>query len=90
MTTAFTPGPWRCDYDDNGFYYIFSAEEFMSPYIAATGGEGHLNEANARLIAAAPDMYEALKMLADVLNAGERPDVNQYKIARAALAKVQS
>lgn len=37
-------------------------------------GSGELSEANARLIAAAPDMYDALKQAAELLGLLARPD----------------
>lgn len=55
----FTPAPWVSEYDDNGFFYV-GADGMPSPYIVATGGEGAADEANAKLIAAAPDMYKVL------------------------------
>lgn len=86
--------PWRTGspasnavFDDNG-YCIAIAE----------GAETTIDEdiAHARLIAAAPDLYAALKLLHDNcveysrinnLNAGNNQDL---RIARAALAKVQA
>ena len=53
-----TPGPWFSQYDDNGFYEIGS--ETISIRLAFTYGEGDADEANARLIAAAPELLEAL------------------------------
>ena len=47
--TTFTPGPW--DYDAGDF----------SVYALETFEPIELTEANARLIAAAPALYEALK-----------------------------
>ena len=45
-------------------------------------------KARARLIAAAPDLYEALKMLRDTFHSNEFPR-EALKLADAALAKVQ-
>lgn len=56
-----TPGPWFSQYDDNGFYEIGS--EAVTLRLAFTYGEGDTDEANARLIAAAPDLLEALRNL---------------------------
>lgn len=62
MTDA-TPRPWDTHYDDNGFFYII-ADGAPSPYIAATGGEGETDKANAALIVRAVNNYdEALALL---------------------------
>ena len=67
--SSFTPGPWRCDGSTNGRFYGVSAyrEGFRGVPIVVWRGlarpataEGN---ANARLIAAAPDLYEALKIV---------------------------
>ena len=55
----FTQGQWAAQYDDNGFYFVV-ADKRPSPYIVATGGEGDVDEANANLISASPDLLEAL------------------------------
>lgn len=81
-----TPGPWFSQYDDNGFYEIGS--EAVSLRLAFTHGEGDTDEANARLIAAAPEMLAALEFLthAPILNS-----VSTWQEARrlvdAAIAK---
>ena len=62
MEQLHTPGPWTLEYDDNGFYYI-DAKDRPSPYIVATGGESDTDVANAKLISAAPDMFEVVKGL---------------------------
>ena len=74
--TKFTPGPWEKVYRlnsigeplKNGRYVIrqmgdSKREDFYiaeSPYAAHRGGDVAVHEANAHLIAAAPDLYEAL------------------------------
>ena len=70
MSEKFTPGPWEFD----GMEYIFKTPIGDGKMVAQIRGWGWLQkkgedagiaeqEANARLIAAAPDMYEALKEL---------------------------
>jgi len=59
MKEKFTPGPWKADCD---CFPIMIRAEKMDPdchqdWVCNVGGD----QANARLIAAAPDMYEALK-----------------------------
>ena len=61
MSAPFTPGPWTTDWDDSGQWYV-NIGGFHVSGTALRGGEGDCVEAaNARLIAAAPDLYEALK-----------------------------
>ena len=106
MSAKFTPGPWAYDGD-----YIWA--ESIGGYVAdpntedMTGGdcvarnESHgAIAANARLIAAAPELYEALRELirlnehhALVNNnlPGTKRETNQaLNAARAALAKVDA
>jgi hypothetical protein len=55
--TTFTPGPWTYEVHE-------LSEGFSGIVYAANGmrvGTDHLSEADARLIAAAPALYEALK-----------------------------
>ena len=78
-TTKHTPGPWECyipfigvnsnDTDDKGNYYWQIEPKtitFDEQYLCITGW---MSEANARLIAAAPELLEAL--ITVVLNAPE-------------------
>ena len=84
-----TPGPWRVvdswnDYmveSQNGEEIIWQDGPHNTPTI---------NEANARLIAAAPDLLEALENLADYID--ERAGDNECRPlenARAAIAKAK-
>ena len=71
MDTKHTPGPWVArEYD--GRIYIDTIEGLFRPGYMATGVlsfDARGNEANARLIAAAPDLLEALKVAERALNA---------------------
>ena len=65
MNTAHTPGPWVVD-------YLRTCDEIVGPKnesIAQTGSwmdsEKEEQHANARLIAAAPTMYDYIKARAD-------------------------
>jgi hypothetical protein len=94
---AWTPGPWTCDedgvvwgVDSRGWYGkcpsidIFAASEWP----AELADEAM---ANARLIAAAPDLHEALAGLMNSLNmehAG-RPVYDAYQKCAAAIAKAR-
>ena len=53
--TMFTPGPWVVDGT------LVYADVGIQPHITDTGGFTDEPIANASLIAAAPDMYEALE-----------------------------
>lgn len=59
MTAQHTPGPWHVAND----VQIRSEKHQIAKVWMMRNGEGN---ANARLIAAAPDLLEALQMLADV------------------------
>lgn len=61
MQHKHTPGPWRYEHDDNGFYVIDSHDGSFRPYILATGGESSQDEANARVAHAAPIMLHAIE-----------------------------
>ena len=96
---AFTPGPWREKKGDGVIY------EISRPYKIATVGTGGKctaeYRANIALVAAAPDMYEALTMIAEaepIWNGGvAKRNADQWRelyselktIARAILSKVQ-
>lgn len=74
--TKHTPGPWKVKH----WYIIGPNGEVDSDF----------NKANAQLIAAAPELYEACKKL---LKAGESMDADQWYEAKVlgkqALAKAQ-
>ena len=58
----YTPGPWRFDPDNLN---VFSNGQLAAVYGHTHNGE---REANARLIAASPDLLFAAQMLGDVSN----------------------
>ena len=75
MSTQHTPGPWVVASDsdlDNGIYYgIFpeddlDAARFDEDFIALTNLNHKNCEANARLIAEAPEMLKALRDIAAI------------------------
>jgi hypothetical protein len=90
MTSKHTTGPWKCD----GLDIMAYAEQHgqtiahVQPSLPQFQAEVI---ANARLIAAAPDLLEALEgLLAVAVEVGELPpDFGQTRAARAALAKAK-
>lgn len=97
MSGAFTPGPWSADFHnecrDGGRYitHVTGGNQLVPIAAVPTGVEGYGREegrANARLIAAVPDLLEALRNLADrhFLNGGSLTEP-AYLAARAAISK---
>jgi hypothetical protein len=66
METKHTPGPWHLD-DEAQPDYVFSRDMKMIATLRGEGDELPLI-ANARLIAAAPDLLEALEHMVAVSN----------------------
>lgn len=91
--TKFTPGPWFTKREGWSTVYVEARiDGGMIQEVAACGptdaGQDQ-QQANARLIAAAPDLYEALESLVDeVTNHGEA-DGAILDSARAALTKAR-
>lgn len=72
METKWTPGPWKAavgdDPEDPGFniWVVGCANKDTGVHgICSMDGPADWNRANARLIAAAPELYEALRALRD-------------------------
>ena len=67
----FTPGPWVVEKDNlHPFFYV--SKEKSKTFLATVN-----NEANARLIAAAPDMYRTLVKILDDTQNGQFADENK-------------
>jgi hypothetical protein len=88
---AFTPGPWELHPLVGNF---IRPRDHRGPVIADASGENW--EANAHLIAAAPDLYEALagvvELYVELVNSGDAgfwdpEEVSAIVAARAALRK---
>jgi hypothetical protein len=81
----FTSGPWGFRVSESGGIAIFNSEGI---WIAATLRKAWPQEdrANARLMAAAPELFNALSVLIDAADARGIP----VDAARAALAKAVS
>lgn len=96
METKFTPGPW----EHHDYRAVKKVDNFFGNVIAWTANNAKTRTpealANARLIAAAPEMYEALKEAEACMSIVEpRSDAKEYSrildVVRAALSKaVQS
>jgi hypothetical protein len=95
-----TPGPWEVGTKGNGAPgYVYCTNDLGSA-VAIVYGKALCfsvfsraeEEANARLIAAAPDLYEALAELADlmqlVIDGEYKPDSFTLQPALAALSQV--
>jgi hypothetical protein len=107
MTTQHTPGPWAfsqsAQYGDTRFYVAQGDGAPYTPHysdvatlIAETVNDERrsIQEANARLIAAAPDLLDALKKVMpfiDCIAAVTREEIIEYeaamKMADAAIKK---
>ena len=96
--TKYTPGPWRTSDEFNHESVVGPDRRMVADcaVLPVAGGDGlEANRSNARLIAAAPDMAEALKACIDALrNLGAHQSPNMIGAAalteaRAALAKAR-
>lgn len=83
-----TPGPWNRIKGDRNVYSA-AGTVCKTPAILGGGSAATNWEANARLIAAAPDLLEALEALLDYAESGwdHFPDVSVN--ARAAIARAR-
>jgi len=99
-----TPGPWKYSPDDDDTYWTDSktvmAEDGAVVAVETRGWGEEAGIANAQLIAAAPDLYEALEAIVSAageredalhvwLNYPEKPVRTPGSMARAALAKAR-
>ena len=91
----FTPGPWATHPDQPTQVMDCADESFIADCEGLEPGGCPSDEANARLIAAAPELYGALEPLVHAVEAAHWPftaeQMEPLNTARAALAKaVQS
>ena len=88
MSTAHTPGPWIT----NGYRYIYGPDYYI---LCDVGPIDIVSSANARLIAAAPELLAALKALLQLDESDERIRGESMRrkpaqdTARAAIAKAE-
>lgn len=79
-----TPGPWAAHHHEStDTYTIHVAGRSWESWAVAHVGDCTQDEANARLVAAAPEMLEALK---GVLRVADRK-TDEFDAARAAINK---
>lgn len=88
-----TPGPWLAVPDGSNWNVVVPAQSGFDHFVVGNEGlyrcDGS-DEANARLIAAAPDMLAALKgLFAHTRICALRIDQNPIEDARAAIAKAE-
>ena len=86
--TKFTPGPWRASVSEPPGQYLIHAA--FSPWVltyVVEGNDGKFPmEANAALIAAAPDLYRELAALIPRFKAAVRYAGNDDETAEASVA----
>ena len=85
-STKFTEGPWHMD-SEGGVCGGFRGDETVVDNVS--GSSPNEAVANARLIAAAPELLEALHRIVEWVDAGCDPSQKSIEAARAALAKAE-
>jgi hypothetical protein len=89
MTAQHTPEPWRYLPGD-GLAWRPSVQRATEGGFVVQGSSREREEADAKLIAAAPDLLEALKKLCDMADDGDVACwVAEWDKARAAIAKAK-
>jgi len=83
MTTKHTPGPWTCNANYSTRHYMVWDEDGNYHEMSDAVGE---MQANAALIAAAPDLLVALETLTREWDLGRSPLAAEWSKARAAIA----
>lgn len=91
MAPTFTPGPWETD--PTGRYYeghVIRHNGMVVCRVLDLGFESHGNrEANARLIAASPELFAALERATELLLPTNEHESAEYSSWLALLARVQ-
>ena len=101
MNNTHTPGPWKHDSPKPGqMTQVFTGDNPTDGYLigyviheSVNKCQQPVDEANARLIAASPELLEALKAITDCWGMGTSPDqfceqvADFMKEGRAAIAK---
>ena len=81
-----TEGPWRTDVDEEGVGYVEPCGVYFDGCTEKPASE---HQANANLIAAAPEMYEALRLLYAHANGYMNVAGNVVEDVEKALAKAE-
>ena len=100
MSAKHTPGPWvaRTAPTSAGLCHIISAADWRGAFIYGDGIRPGVDDAlpkaqelaaNARLIAAAPDLLAALRYMVEVCPAIDQVGEEAHDQARAAIAKAE-
>ncbi len=87
-TTAHTPGPWAYEVDESGASVFMDDSDPGRAYVAEVSSQPE-QTANARLIAAAPDLLAALKRVMAEWLLVQAVSVNNYDAAMSAIAKAE-
>jgi len=91
MGAKHTDGPWAFECGDHSHRYVHVTDAddrtVHYKYAAAGPNEAARDEANARLIASAPDLLEALQSLVANLAEGDFISETRIDAARAAIAR---
>ena len=90
----YTAGPWRCHKGNHGEFLISSQSSGYAPLARVKGDKRSTlkeAEANARLMAAAPDLLIALYAMMEHCYDPDRDDaiVKAFDLAREAIAKAE-
>jgi len=85
MNATYTPGPWETNTRIHPSDQVFAAGKIVAD-CKWTPHDPETREANARLIAAAPELLAALQQIADAEYGTDTPKMRAT--ARAALAKI--
>jgi hypothetical protein len=80
-----TPGPWTLS--DDGFVYDESGERVADPHVAMQDIDER--EANAHLIAAAPDLLAALEHCASLASSGCHLQQSDLALIQSAIARAK-
>jgi len=86
-----TPGPWEVvpAPENGGWLLLIRSQTFLDVCTVDGAETDGLNEANARLIAAAPDLYEIVERYVARDGASGEVDTELHRDARAVLAKAE-
>lgn len=91
MSEKHTPGPWKACFNEEACHFNGVTRHGWTidgPKIVQDYECDMFNEADARLIAAAPELLEALRNISDLYDSDEGcRSLPEYIAARAAIAK---